>query len=75
MSFDVSRARLLSQYQVDAFTSKAFCGNPAGVVLGMRSTESMQRIAMENNLAETSFIRPVLSSEEPNHVATYDLRW
>lgn len=75
MSFDVSRARLLTQYQVDAFTSTAFCGNSAGVVLGMRSAEWMQKIAMENNLAETSFIRPVIFGDESDHVATYDLRW
>jgi PhzF family phenazine biosynthesis protein len=75
MSFDVSRARLLTQYQVDAFTSKGFHGNSAGVVLGMRSAEWMQKMGMENNLSETSFLRPVLSSEEQNHVATYDLRW
>lgn len=75
MSFDIARSRLLSQYQVDSFTSEGFCGNPAGVVLGMRSTEWMQNMGMENNLAETSFIRPDLTSKEPKNVATYDLRW
>lgn len=75
MSYDMSRNRLLSQYQVDSFTSEEFRGNPAGVVLGMRSPEWMQNIGRENNLAETSFIRPVLKSEEPKNVATYDLRW
>ena len=46
-------------YQVDAFTTKVFSGNPAGVCLleGPLEDEIMQQIAAENNLAETAFIR------------------
>lgn len=45
-------------YQVDAFTTGPFTGNPAAVcVLTVPVTEeTMQSIAMENNLAETAFI-------------------
>ncbi len=47
-------------YQVDAFTSNVFGGNPAGVCVLERSLpdELMQAIAAENNLAETAFYFP-----------------
>ena len=47
-------------YQVDAFTDKAFKGNPAGVMLcdTFMTVEMMQNIAMEMNLSETAFIVP-----------------
>lgn len=63
----MNRLRL---YQVDAFTSKVFGGNPAAVVpLDAWLPESvMQVIAAENNLAETAFFVP-----EPK--GGYSLRW
>lgn len=44
-------------YQVDAFTSKLFGGNPAAVVPLEKWLDSniLQNIASENNLAETAF--------------------
>lgn len=50
--------KTLPIYQVDAFTTKLFGGNPAAVVpLETWLPDSvMQNIAMENNLAETAFI-------------------
>jgi len=47
-------------YQVDAFTSRAFKGNPAGVMICMEEPDSqfMQNIAMEMNLSETAFVTP-----------------
>ena len=47
-------------YQVDAFTSKPFAGNPAAVcpLKEWLPDELMQSIAMENNLAETAFVVP-----------------
>ena len=56
-------------YQVDAFTSKVFSGNPAGVCLleGPLEDEVMQQIATENNLAETAFIRTDLDP--------FQIRW
>lgn len=53
-------------YQVDAFTSESFTGNPAGVVLnadGLTETE-MQKIARELNNSETAFI---FSSDSPDY--------
>ena len=44
-------------YQVDAFTSKVFGGNPAAVcpLQEWISDNLMQKIAQENNLSETAF--------------------
>jgi predicted PhzF superfamily epimerase YddE/YHI9 len=41
----------------------------------MRSDEWMQQLATENNLAETSFIEPVLDADLPANVALYRIRW
>ena len=52
-------------YQVDAFTSEVFRGNPAGVCL-LDNTPSevwMQNIAMEMNLSETAFVLPGKNGE------------
>jgi PhzF family phenazine biosynthesis protein len=56
-------------YQVDAFAEKLFTGNPAAVVPLDKwiADELMQKIAMENNLAETAFYVP-----EGDH---YHIRW
>ncbi|SKB50638.1 PhzF family phenazine biosynthesis protein [Alkalitalea saponilacus] len=47
-------------YQIDAFTSALFKGNPAGVMLVDEGFAShrMQNIAMEMNLSETAFVIP-----------------
>lgn len=47
----------LKIYQVDAFASKVFSGNPAAVVplSAWLEDEQLQQIAMENNLSETAF--------------------
>jgi PhzF family phenazine biosynthesis protein len=53
-------------YQIDAFTTKRFQGNPAGVVTnadGLK-VEQMQRIAREMNNSETAFI---LSPDAADH--------
>jgi len=44
-------------YQIDAFTDRLFGGNPAGVcpLEKWLPDETMQKIAMENNLSETAF--------------------
>ena len=57
-------------YQVDAFASEVFRGNPAAVVPCTEplSTELMQSIALENNLSETAFIQS--SGSGP-----YGIRW
>lgn len=47
-------------YQVDAFTSEPFKGNPAGVCIleNEQSTEWMQGVAAEMNVSETAFLFP-----------------
>jgi PhzF family phenazine biosynthesis protein len=44
-------------YQADAFTDKLFGGNPAAIcpLDEWLPDETMQKIALENNLAETAF--------------------
>lgn len=46
-------------YQVDAFTDRAFSGNPAAVCLltGPKDEVWMQAVAREMNLSETAFVR------------------
>lgn len=48
----------LHYYVIDAFTGRAFTGNPAAVVMidEARSEAWMQQVAAEFNLAETAFI-------------------
>ena len=59
----------LTLYQVDAFASKVFGGNPAAVCpLDAWLPDSvMQTIAMENNLSETAFFVPAASG--------FHIRW
>ena len=56
-------------YQVDAFTDRPFCGNPAGVCILKEAADDqwMQNIAMEMNLAETAFLY--------RQGEGYNLRW
>lgn len=62
----------LDLFQVDAFTSKLFSGNPAAIVPleEWLEEELMQQIAMENNLSETAFFTP--SSKKG---IDYEIRW
>jgi len=56
-------------YQVDAFTSEVFSGNPAAVCILDSWIEDnlLQSIAAENNLSETAFL---VRNDDG-----YDLRW
>jgi PhzF family phenazine biosynthesis protein len=56
-------------YQVDAFASRLFEGNPAAVLIldDWLPDELLKAIAAENNLAETAFARP--------NAGGWDLRW
>lgn len=56
-------------YQVDAFTSKVFSGNPAAVCMLNRWIDDsiLQAIAAENNLSETAFL--------VRNKKGFDLRW
>ena len=61
----------MKYYIVDAFTDELFSGNPAGVCLVDKPLDdaTMQRIAEENNLSETAFVKP------NDYGPGYDLRW
>ncbi|MBI4512893.1 MAG: PhzF family phenazine biosynthesis protein, partial [Gemmatimonadetes bacterium] len=45
-------------YQIDAFTSRVFSGNPAAVCIldGPADEEWMRAVAREMNLSETAFL-------------------
>jgi PhzF family phenazine biosynthesis protein len=59
----------LRQFQIDAFATRVFAGNPAAVVPLDRwlADATLQAIAVENNLSETAFFLP--------EGAVYRLRW
>ncbi len=59
----------LQLFQVDAFSSKIFSGNPAAIcpLESWLDDSSLQSIAEENNLSETAFFVP--------KAAGYHLRW
>jgi PhzF family phenazine biosynthesis protein len=56
----ITNDRWLSLYQIDAFASKVFKGNPAAVcpLEEWLPDETLQAIAAENNLAETAYFVP-----------------
>jgi PhzF family phenazine biosynthesis protein len=56
-------------YQLDAFTTRRFAGNPAAVVVLVDPVDDvlLQAVAAENNLAETAFLTAVDGG--------YRLRW
>ncbi len=60
----------LTIYQVAAFTSQPFGGNPAAVIPldDWLDDSLMQKISAENNLSETAFFVPVAESE-------WHIRW
>ena len=58
--------------QVDAFADRPFTGNPAAVMPldEWLPDDTLQAIALENNLSETAFTIPDATGE-----ADYELRW
>lgn len=60
----------MKMYQVDAFTQQLFTGNPAAVLVldDWLDDALMQNIALENNLAETAFVKRI---DDEN----YQIRW
>jgi PhzF family phenazine biosynthesis protein len=61
---------MMKMYQVDAFTQQLFKGNPAAVLVldEWLDCALMQNIALENNLAETAFVKRI---DDEN----YHIRW
>jgi len=66
---------------VDAFTNKAFCGNPAAVIVlpsDHRYPDSiLQSIALEFNLSETAFVtaKPYSKANLTSDYVSFGLRW
>lgn len=60
-------------YQVDAFTSEPFAGNPAAVCMleKPRPDDWMQAVAAEMNLSETAFVTPPIDPFS----RSFGLRW
>lgn len=60
----------MKMYQVDAFTKELFKGNSAAVIILDEWLDDalMQKIALENNLSETAFIKP-------NSEHIFDICW
>ena len=69
-------ARQFRLFQVDAFTSQPFTGNPAAVVLGAEDlTEpQMRAIAREMNKGDTAFVLPPMSAAEDLRVLFFSPR-
>ncbi|OZB12571.1 MAG: isomerase, partial [Marinobacter sp. 34-60-7] len=59
-------------YQVDAFTSELFRGNPAAVMPldNWLPDRQLQAIALENHLSETAFLVPLTDGS-----ADFHIRW
>jgi predicted PhzF superfamily epimerase YddE/YHI9 len=68
-SYSVPTGMRIPYFQINAFTSKPFAGNPAGVcpLEQWLPDPLLQRIAAENNLSETAFLM--------RREGFYDLRW
>ena len=65
--------KTLPIYQVDAFTSQIFGGNPAAVMPleEWLPDETMQKLALENNLSETAFLVPLPEDTDED----FHIRW
>ncbi|AVH13754.1 PhzF family phenazine biosynthesis protein [Acinetobacter indicus] len=60
----------MKMYQVDAFTTALFKGNPAALIVveDWLDDALMQNIALENNLSETAFVKPM-------DAENFEIRW
>jgi len=69
IAYERSKVDVIKIFQVDAFTHELFGGNPAAVcpLNHWLDAQLMQKIAMENAVAETAFIVP--------NGEGFDIRW
>ena len=65
--------KTLPIYQVDAFASQVFSGNPAAVMPleEWLPDDTMQKLALENNLSETAFLVPLPEEADED----FHIRW
>ncbi len=71
-----NRSIRLPVFQVDAFTSSPFSGNPAAVCIldEFPPEETMGKIAMEMNLSETAFVSPLMDRRAGGR-GSFRIRW
>jgi PhzF family phenazine biosynthesis protein len=71
--YQVAKLMTIPLWQIDAFCSEPFSGNPAAVCILDKPREDswLQAVAAEMNLSETAFLQK-RSNDDAN---TYDLRW
>ena len=64
-------------FQIDAFTTRRFAGNPAAVMpmTDFPADEMMQAIAAENNLAEFAGWSAIASNWRVSACSTLKVRW
>ncbi|XP_070542650.1 phenazine biosynthesis-like domain-containing protein isoform X4 [Ptychodera flava] len=70
--------RVLPLYTVDAFTNKAFSGNPAAVCLLDHQDlddDMKQKIASEMNLSDTAYVRLLNDGESSESASRFEIRW
>lgn len=69
-------SRRVEIFQVDAFTSTRFAGNPAGVVLNAQCLQEgeMQALARELNNADTAFVLPAEGADHDLRVRFFTPR-
>jgi predicted PhzF superfamily epimerase YddE/YHI9/GNAT superfamily N-acetyltransferase len=86
LKLDLDEARVLRFAVADAFTDKAFGGNPAGVVVleewsgkeinSQKDEKWFQQVAMEMALSETAFLqRAKPTAADDGSSETFHLRW
>ncbi|CAN0176643.1 unnamed protein product [Ectocarpus fasciculatus] len=79
IDLDSTEPRLLRFVQVDAFSDRKFCGNPAAVFFTQAGGDAdwMQKVAVEMNISETCFLelQPATPDEASSMGPTYALRW
>jgi predicted PhzF superfamily epimerase YddE/YHI9 len=77
MSVQIEDIDAIEMLQIDAFCSGPFTGNPAAVVFDHYPVPWMQKLANENNLAETAFLRRMSDEEMASKVdeVNYSIRW
>lgn len=65
---------MLRFFTVDVFTNKRFGGNPLAVVMGAEALEqsTMQAVAVEFNLSETTFVLPALDAANTARVRIFN---
>lgn len=73
----LARNMKLPIFIADAFTAKAFRGNPAAVCLleNKLDDDVRQSIAKEMNLSETAFIQKLQPTDNFAHSSRFGLRW